>query len=96
LNPDVAKSELATAIAGIARELQLAVGDGKTIYLPIEQLRQLLGRRKTVVSGAVLRLVKSGVIDMVNSKYHTNKAREFRFVGVAGEDFVEDGQEQNK
>lgn len=87
LHPDVAESELATTIAGIARQLQKAVGEDKNIFLPIEQLREIIGKRKTVVSGTVMRLVKAGLIAVENSKYHTNRAREFRFIGEIGEHF---------
>lgn len=75
-----------TAIAGIARQLQLLQG-AEPILLPIDQLRGMLEQRKIVVSGAVQRLVEAKLLDYANKTYHTGKAREFRFVGVEGEHF---------
>jgi hypothetical protein len=88
LHPDLATSRLATQIANIARNLQL-IQEGEPILLPIEQLRAVLGQRKVVVSGAVMRLLEAGVLTCVDSKYHTGKAREYRFTGKEHEHYEE-------
>jgi hypothetical protein len=88
LDPDLADSRVVTAIAGIALQLQ-QLQEGGAILLPIEQLRQLLGQRKVVVSGAVLRLLNAGLLVYVNESYHTGKAREFRFIGKEHEHYEE-------
>ena len=78
LDPELANSALATRFANVALQLQLIQLD-KPILLPIEQLRQLFGVRKIVASGAVTRLIESGILKCVDAKYHTGKAREFLF-----------------
>ena len=90
LHPDVATSTLAARFANVALQLQLIQLD-KPILLPIEQLRQLFGVRKIVSSGTVTRLVEAGVLQCVNEKYHTGKAREFLFKGVEHEHYEEVG-----
>tara|TARA_R110002111_G_scaffold107056_2_gene165493 strand:+ start:75937 stop:76626 length:690 start_codon:yes stop_codon:yes gene_type:complete len=79
--PGLIESKISNDIAAIAYELQKDLGRSN-ILLPIEQLRVILGRRKVVVSGTVKRLVDAGVVEMVNEKYHTKRAREFRFSGI--------------
>jgi len=86
LDADLAHSRLATELAGIALQLQLLQGD-KPILMPVEQLRGLFNQRKVVVSGAVLRLVEARLLCCVDEKYHTGKAREFRFVGQEHEHY---------
>ncbi len=86
LDPHLAGKRLPTAIAGIARQLQLLQG-AEPILLPIDQLRAMLEQRKIVVSGAVQRLVEAKLLDYADKTYHTGKAREFRFVGIEGEHF---------
>lgn len=88
LRPDL-KGKVPTAIANIAFQLQ-KIQEGKPILLPIDQLRILLGLRKIVVSGTVLRLIEAGVIQYTDATYHTKKAREFRFSGVEGEHYEMD------
>ena len=86
LDPSLTGRRVPTAIAGIAYHLQL-LQDKEPILLPIDQLRTLLKQRKIVVSGAVQRLVEAKLIDYADKSYHTGKAREFRFVGVDGEQY---------
>lgn len=86
LQPGLAGAKVPTAIANIALQL-FSIQEGKPILLPIDQLRGFLQQRKIVVSGAVQRLVEAGVLGFEDRNYHTGKAREFRFTGVAGEHF---------
>lgn len=88
LPPDLADSRLATQIANVARQLQL-IQDADAILLPIEQLRELFGQRKIVISGTVMRLVEGGVLTYVDKNYHTGKAREYRFSGREHEHYEE-------
>jgi hypothetical protein len=87
LDSALAGKSVPTSIAGIAYHLQL-LQDIDPILLPIDQLRLLLKQRKIVVSGAVQRLVEAKIIDYADKNYHTGKAREFRFVGVEGEQYA--------
>lgn len=68
------------------RQLQVLRAE-EPILLPIDQIRNLLGQRKIVVSGAVQRLVEAGVLAYADKTYHTGKAREYRFVGVEGKHY---------
>lgn len=86
LHPDLAGKRLPTTIANIAYRLSL-IQERDPILLPIDQLRSFLQQRKIVVSGAVQRLVEAGVLGYQDKNYRTGKAREFRFMGVAGEHF---------
>lgn len=86
LDPALVGKRVPTAIAGIARQLQLLQGE-EPILLPIDQIRGLLEQRKIVVSGAVQRLVEAGLLAYADKSYHTGKAREFRFTGVEGEHY---------
>ena len=86
MDPGLSGKRVPTAIAGIARQLQLLQG-AEPILLPIDQLRAILEQRKIVVSGAVQRLVDAKLLDYADKTYHTGKAREFRFVGIEGEHF---------
>lgn len=88
LDQELASSEVATTIAGVARQLQIDRGADAVILLPVDQIRSLIQRRKIVVSGALLKLVDRGVLRYVNERYHTRRAREYRFVGVYGTDYV--------
>lgn len=80
--------EVATQIASISLQLQRQQGNDP-ILLPVEQIRQLLGLRKLVVSGALTQLIESGILQSTDGTWHTGKAREFRFVGKENEDFEE-------
>ena len=86
LHPDLAGKRVPTAIAGIAYCLDLQQS-GKPILLPIDGLRIILQQRKIVVGGAVKRLEEAGLITCVDGVYYTGKAKEFMFVGKAGEHF---------
>ena len=68
LDGELTHSRLATEIAAIAFQLQRLQKE-KAILLPIDQLRAMFSQRKVVVSGAVLRLVKAGVLKVVDGKY---------------------------
>lgn len=86
LSSRLADSSASAKVSAIAYQLQKIQGESP-IFLPIDQLRALLNQRKIVISGTVQRLIKAGIIEYADEKYHTGKAREFRFVGVEGEDF---------
>jgi len=86
MDQSVCRSRACSEIAGIALQLQQCEGE-RPIFLPVEQLRRLLRLRKLVVSGAVRRLMKCGILESVNAAYSRGKAREFRFVGRLGRDF---------
>jgi hypothetical protein len=86
VDPHLAGKRVPTAIAGIARQLQLLQG-AEPILLPIDHLRALLEQRKVVVSGAVQRLVEAKLLDYADKTYHIGKAREFRIVGIEGDHF---------
>jgi hypothetical protein len=75
-------------MANVARHLQM-IQDADAILLPIEQLRELFGQRKIVISGTVMRLVEAGVLTYVDKNYHTGKAREYRFSGREHEHYEE-------
>jgi hypothetical protein len=83
---DLVRVRSANAVAGVALELQRLQADAP-IYLPINDLRQLMGQRKVVVSGAVMRLIEAGVLKCVEVEYRPGKARLFRFVAKEGTDF---------
>lgn len=87
LDPQLTGKKVPTAIAGIARQLQILQGE-EPILLPIDQLRGILEQRKIVVSGAVQRLVEAKLLDYADKSYHTGKAREFRFVGIEGGNYA--------
>ncbi|WP_165063905.1 hypothetical protein [Paludisphaera rhizosphaerae] len=91
LDPQLAGKRVPTAIAGVARQLQILQG-AEPILLPIDQLRGMLEQRKIVVSGAVQRLAEAGLLEYADKSYHTGKAREFRFVGVEGEHYAAVGE----
>lgn len=86
LDPELAGKRVPTSIAGMAYHLQKHQ-EADPILLPIDQVRTILQQRKIVVSGAVQRLVQSGLLAYADKSYHTGKAREFRFTGVEGEHF---------
>lgn len=86
IDESISRSRACSEIAAIAWQLQKSEGD-RPIFLPIEQLRRILRLRKLVVSGAVRRLMKCGILESINSAYSRGKAREFRFVGRQGIDF---------
>lgn len=86
LDPQLAGKPVPTAISNLAYYLQIIQGE-KQILLPIDQLRSFLNLRKVVVSGTVYRLIESGILEAVDSSFHTGKAREFRFSGQQGEHF---------
>lgn len=81
---------VATQIAGIALHLQRQQGNA-AILLPVEQIRQLLGLRKLVISGALTQLIGAGILQPTDGTWHTGKAREFHFAGKEDEDYEEVG-----
>ena len=74
LDPSLDGKRVPTGVANVAFQLQILQRD-KAILLPIEQLRERLEFRKSVVSGAVMRLVEADVIICTNSSYATGRAR---------------------
>lgn len=88
LDPELATSTLAAAVANVARHLQ-RIQSEKAILLPIEQLRATFGVRKIVVSGTVSRLIDAGVLRCVDESYHTGKAKEYAFTGKEHEHYEE-------
>jgi hypothetical protein len=80
--------ELTTQIASIALQLQRQQRN-EPIMLPVEKIRQLLGLRKLVVSGALTQLIEAGLLQPTDGTWHTGKAREFRFAGKENEDYEE-------
>jgi hypothetical protein len=86
-HPAVAESKIATLIAGMSWYVQQSEGEGKAFYLPVDEVRQLLGLRKLVVGGAITALIDAKVLKFVDETFHTGKARTFRFWGEEGGDF---------
>jgi hypothetical protein len=88
LHPDLANAPLPTTIAGIAYELTQMQRGSSPLLLPVDNLRTLLAQRKLVVGGAILRLIQSGILEQTSKRHGTGRAREFRFRGELGKDFV--------
>jgi len=88
LHPDLADAPLPTVLAGIAHELTQMQRGSDPILMPVDSLRALLGQRKLVVGGAIMRLVQAGLLEQTSKRHGTGRAREFRWRGVAGKDFL--------
>lgn len=88
LDPALADSPLVTTIAGIALYLHQMQREGDEILLPVDSVRSLLNQRKLVVGGAIMRLMHSGLIEKTSKRYGTGRAREFKFRGIEGQDYV--------
>jgi hypothetical protein len=89
LNAELEASRYAKGIIGLALYLQEIQKD-EPILLPVEQVREWLVAKKVVVAGTITRLVQLGILEMTKPEYHTGSAREFRFRGVEGKDYVFD------
>lgn len=87
LNPDLEGSRYAKGIIGLAVNLQQLQKE-EPILLPVEQVRSILAAKKVVVAGTITRLVDLGILEMTKATYNTGSAREFRFKGVEGKDYV--------
>lgn len=87
LKPELAESPLLTLIAGIAFELDQMRRPDDPLLLPVDNLRDLLETRKLVVGGAISRLIEAKIIEPTTKRYHTGKAREFKFSAKMGKDF---------
>ncbi len=87
LNEELESSRYARGIVGLAVHLQEFQKE-EPILLPVEQVREILTAKKVVVSGTITRLVELGLLEMTKANYNTGSAREFKFRGVEGKDYV--------
>lgn len=92
LNSDIQASRYARGILSLAVHLQEIQKD-QPILLPVEQVREILSAKKVVVAGTITKLVEMGLLEMTKSTYNTGSAREFRFKGTEGKDFVFEGKD---
>lgn len=90
LNPELEASRYAKGIIGLAIYLQEIQKD-QPILLPVEQVRGWLAAKKVVVAGTITKLVRLGLLEMTKPEYNTGSAREFRFRGNEGKDYVLEG-----
>jgi hypothetical protein len=88
LNPELDGAALPTLLAGIAHELAQMQRGNDPILMPVDSLRAMLGQRKLVVGGAIMRLMQAGLLEQTSKRHGTGRAREFRWKGVAGKDYV--------
>lgn len=87
LNEELENSRYARGILGLAIHLQDIQGKDP-ILLPVDQIREILAAKKVVVAGTITKLVDLGLLELTKEEYHTGSAREFRFKGVEGLDYV--------
>lgn len=87
LNPELELSRYAKGIVGLAVHLQGIQGD-EPILLPVDLVRAALQAEKVVVAGTITKLVDCGLLEMTKANYNTGSAREFKFLGVEGKDYV--------
>jgi hypothetical protein len=87
LNSDIESSRYARGILSLAVHLQEIQKD-EPILLPVEQVREILSAKKVVVAGTITKLVEMRLLEMTKATYNTGSAREFRFKGTEGKDFV--------
>ena len=87
IDPELNASRYAKGVIGLAIHLQV-IQKEQPILLPVEQVRVILKAKKIVISGTITMLVERGLFEMTKSDYHTGSAREFRFRGVEGKDYV--------
>jgi hypothetical protein len=87
LHPDLADAPLPTLIAGIAYHLVQTQRRPGPVLLPVDKVRALLGQRKLVVGGAILRLIQAKLLEQTSQGYGRGRAREFKFQGREGTDF---------
>ncbi len=88
LHPDLAGGALPTLLAGIAQELSQMQKGSDPILMPVDSLRAMLGQRKLVVGGAIMRLMQAGLLEQTSKRHGTGRAREFKWKGVEGKDFL--------
>lgn len=86
-NSEIEQSRYARGILSLAVHLQ-EIQKEEPILLPVEQVRAILAAKKVVVAGTIMKLVEMGLLEMTKSTYNTGSAREFRFRGIEGKDFV--------
>ncbi len=67
LAPDLDGAPLPTLLAGIAHELTQMQRGSDPILMPVDSLRAMLGQRKLVVGGAIMRLVNAGLLEQTSS-----------------------------
>ncbi len=87
LNADLESSRYAKGVLSLAIHLQDIQGQ-EPILLPVEQVREILAAKKVVVAGTITKLVEMGLLEMTKAAYNTGSAREFRFRGEEGKDYV--------
>jgi hypothetical protein len=87
LNEDLEASRYAKGVLSLAMHLQEIQGE-EPILLPVEQLREILSAKKVVVAGTITKLVEMGLLELTKASYNTGSAREFRFRGLKGQDYV--------
>jgi hypothetical protein len=87
LDADLEASRYAKGILSLAIHLQDIQGT-ESILLPVEQVREILSAKKVVVAGTITKLVDMGLLELTKEDYHTGSAREYRFKGEEGKDFV--------
>ena len=88
LHPDLDGAPLPTLLAGIAHELTQMQRRSDPILMPVDSLRALLAQRKLVVGGALMRLINAGLLEQTSKRHGTGRAREFKWKGIVGKDFV--------
>jgi hypothetical protein len=86
LDAELEESRYARGVLTLAIHLQ-ELQKEEPILLPVEQVRELLGAKKVVVSGTISKLIQRGLLELTKPDYHTGSAREFRFRGVEGRDY---------
>ena len=87
LDDDLEASRYTKGVMGLAVHLQ-AIQKEEPILLPVEQVREILKAKKVVVAGTITKLVELGLLEMTKADYHTGSAREFRFRGTEGKDYM--------
>lgn len=87
LDDELESSRYTRGVMGLAIHLQ-EIQKEEPILLPVEQVRDILKAKKVVIAGTITKLVETGMLEMTKADYHTGSAREFRFRGVKGKDYV--------
>lgn len=87
LDEELEASRYAKGVMGLAIHLQLIQKD-EPILLPVEQVREILKAKKVVIAGTITKLVEMRLLELTKADYHTGSAREFKFRGVKGTDYV--------
>lgn len=87
LSKEIESSRYLKGVLSLAVHLQTIQKD-EPILLPVEQVREILKAKKVVIAGTLTKLVEMGLLEMTKAAYNTGSAREFRFKGVEGQDYV--------